>query len=44
MEIINQRYLLFKNLDMDIKSVVLSIIDHPGVFTDVLMTSLCESH
>lgn len=40
-EKINQRYLLFydKELDNDMKSVVLSILEKPGVFTDVVMTS-----
>lgn len=40
-EKINQRYLLFydKDLDADMKNVVLSILEQPGVFTDVVMTS-----
>ncbi len=40
-EKINQRYLLFydKDLDGDMESVVLSILETPGVFTDVVMTS-----
>src|SRR5699024_8622265 len=40
-EKINQRYLLFydKDLDKDMENVVLSILETPGVFTDVVMTS-----
>lgn len=40
-EKINQRYLLFydKDLDEDMESVVLAILETPGVFTDVVMTS-----
>src|SRR5699024_1043074 len=43
-EKINQRYLLFydKDLDKDMKDVVLSILEKQGVFTDVVMTSQRE--
>ena len=41
---INQRYLLFydKDLDEDMRDVVLSILEEQGVFTDVVMTSQRE--
>lgn len=40
-EAINQRYLLFydKDLDFDMDAVVLSLLEKPGVFSDVAMTS-----
>lgn len=40
-ETINQRYLLFydADLDLDMANVVLSLLENPGVFTDVVMTS-----
>jgi type III restriction enzyme len=40
-ETINQRYLLFydADLDSDMVNVVLSLLEKPGVFTDVVMTS-----
>lgn len=40
-ERINQRYLLFydADLDEDMESVVLSLLEKPGIFTDVVMTS-----
>ena len=40
-EAINQRYLLFydDDLDADMAKVVLSLLEKPGVFTDVVMTS-----
>ena len=40
-ETINQRYLLFydSDLDFDMANVVLSLLEKPGVFTDVVMTS-----
>lgn len=40
-ETINQRYLLFydSDLDFDLPNVVLSLLEKPGVFTDVVMTS-----
>ncbi|MBD5095027.1 MAG: type III restriction-modification system endonuclease [Subdoligranulum sp.] len=40
-EHINQRYLLFydQDLDADMKTVVLSLFEKPGVFTDVVMSS-----
>lgn len=43
-EKINQRYLLFydRDLDEDMKDVVLSILEEQGVFTDVVMTSQRE--
>ncbi|MDU5444874.1 MAG: type III restriction-modification system endonuclease, partial [Finegoldia magna] len=43
-EKINQRYLLFydRDLDKDMKDVVLSILEEPGVFIDVVMTSQRE--
>src|SRR5699024_11682667 len=43
-EKINQRYLLFydRDLDKDMKDVVLSILEEQGVFTDVVMTSQRE--
>lgn len=43
-EKINQRYLLFYDRDIDkvMKDVVLSILEEPGVFTDVVMTSQRE--
>lgn len=43
-EIINQRYLLFydKDLDADLTEVVLKLLEKPGVFTDVAITSTRE--
>lgn len=43
-EKINQRYLLFydKDLDKDMKEVVLAILEDDGVFTDTVMTSQRE--
>lgn len=43
-EKINQRYLLFydRDLDKDMKDVLLSILEKQGVFTDVVMTSQRE--
>lgn len=40
-EAINQRYLLFydKDLDTDMDAVVLSLLERPGVFSEVVMTS-----
>lgn len=40
-EAINQRYLLFYDaeLDQNMEEVVLRVLEHPGVFTDVVMTS-----
>ncbi len=40
-ETINQRYLLFydADLDDDMNAIVLSLLEKPGVFTDVVMTS-----
>ena len=40
-ETINQRYLLFydEDLDSDMTDVVLSLLEEPGIFTDVVMTS-----
>lgn len=40
-ERINQRYLLFydADLDEDMESIVLSLLEKPGIFTDIVMTS-----
>ncbi len=40
-ETINQRYLLFydADLDVDMDVIILSLLEQPGVFTDVVMTS-----
>lgn len=43
-ETINQRYLLYydKDIDADLENIVLSLLEKPGVFSDVVMQSTRE--